>query len=217
MVFNIHQSVFSRDDEYMEKAAMRYREQLLQLFEQSTEGKALEEEGIEPGGWADMMMEYGMGYPGVTPAKMSAADLREVLFEIFPRKVSALPEVAPEVIRELRAFWQFLQREFHLENAAACLKVLDDKAAERLEKEMSNPANFGIAKSMVMMGMARGFDMHSQEGIEEWMATYNAEIAAGTGLRIPLPGEHSASAQQFRDKVRRKMQRESRKRNRRKK
>jgi hypothetical protein len=217
MAFNIHQSVFSRDGEYMEKAAMRYREQLLQLFEQSPEGKALEEEGIQPGGWTDMVMEFGMTYPGVTPAQMSAANLREVLFEIFPRKVSALPDVAPEVIRELRAFWQFLQREFHLENAAACLKVLDDKAAERLAKEMGDPANFGIAKSMMMMGMARGFDMSSQEGIEEWMATYNAEIAAGTGPRIPLPGERSASAQQFRDKVRRKMQRESRKRSRRKK
>ena len=228
MAFNIHQSVFSRDGEYMEKAAMRYREQLLQLFVQSPEGKALEEEGIQPGGWADMMMEYGMGYPGVTPAQMSAADLREVLFELFPRKVSALPEVAPEVIRELQAFWQFLQREFHLENAVACLKVLDEKAAERLEKEIGNPANFGIAKSMVMMGMARGFDMSSPEGIEKWMATYNAEIAAGTGQRIPLPGECSASAQQFRDTVKRKMhstgqsnrskmQRESQKRNRRKK
>ncbi len=228
MTFNIHQSVFSRDGEYMEKAAMRYREQLLRLFEQSPEWKALEEEDLQSGGWADMMMEYGMGYSGVTPAQMSAADLREVLFELFPRKVSALPEVAPDVIRELRAFWQFLQREFHLENAAACLKVLDDKAAERLEKEMGNPANFGIAKSMVMMGMARGFDMQSEEGINEWMATYNAEIAAGTGQPIPLPGERSASAQQFRDKVKRKiqgsgqsnrskMQRASQKRNRRKK
>jgi hypothetical protein len=228
MAFNIHQSVFSRDGDYMEKAALQYREQLLQLFEQSPEGQALEEEGIQPGGWTDMVMEFGMTYPGVTPAQMVAADLREVLFEIFPRKVSALPDVAPEVIRELRAFWQFLQREFHLENAAACLKVLDDKAAERLAKEMGDPANFGIAKSMMMMGMARGFDMSSQEGIEKWMATYNAEIATGSGLPIPLPGERSASAQQFQDKVRRKMQsagqdnrskmqRESRKRNRRKK
>ena len=154
--------------------------------------------------------------------------MREILFDLIPLKVSASADEAPEIICALQAFWTFLQREFHLENAAACLKVLDDKAAEKLEKEMGNPAHFGIAKSMVMMGMARGFDMQSQEGIEEWMATYNAEIAAGTGQRIPLPGERSASAQQFRDKVKRKiqssgqsnrsrMQRASQKRNRRKK
>ena len=94
MTFNINQSVFSRDGEYLEKPAMRYREQLLEMFSQSPEWKALEEEGIEPGGWADMVMEYGMGYPGVTPAQMSAADLREVLFEIFPRKAGA-PTSAP--------------------------------------------------------------------------------------------------------------------------
>jgi hypothetical protein len=77
MAFNIHQSVFSRDGDYMEKAALRYRQQLLQLFEQSSEGKALEEEGIQPGGWTDMVMEFGMTYPGVTPAQMLAADLMQ--------------------------------------------------------------------------------------------------------------------------------------------
>jgi len=45
--------------------------------------------------------------------------LRELLFDIFPRKVSADAEEAPQAIRELQAFWQFAQREFQLENAAA--------------------------------------------------------------------------------------------------
>jgi hypothetical protein len=56
-----------------------------------------------------------------------------------------------------------------------------------LFKEMSNPANFGMAKSLIMMGKARGFDMATEEGINEWMATYNAELTQGTGPRIPLP------------------------------
>ena len=45
MAFNIHQSVFSRDGEYMEKAAMRYREQLLQLFEQACTLDSISREG----------------------------------------------------------------------------------------------------------------------------------------------------------------------------
>src|SRR5438552_10321915 len=150
----------------------------MELFEQSPEGQTLQNENIEPG-WASMMLDFGLDYLGKTPPQMSPDDLGEILFDLFPRKVSASADEAPEVIRELQLFWQFLQREFHLENAAACLKVLDNKAAERLEKEMGDPANFGIAKSMMMMGVARGFDMSSQEGIEKWMATYNAEIAAG--------------------------------------
>jgi hypothetical protein len=43
----------------------------------------------------------------------------------------------------LQAFWKFLQREFHLEDAAACLNALDEKTARKLKKEMGDPANFG--------------------------------------------------------------------------
>lgn len=170
-----------------------------------------------------------MDYLGITPAQMSSDSLREILFDIFPRKLSAEPDEAPEIIRELQFFWKFLQREFYLENAAACLKVLDDKATCTLEEEMSNPANFGIAKSFVMMGEARGFDMTSQEDVDKWMATYNAELAAGTGQRIPSPLERAGIGQPFpfaslggtssnprkvQDKTKRRMAKDSRKKNR---
>ncbi len=216
MAFNIQQQVFDRDGMLLEKKASLYQDQLVQLFEQSPEGQALWNEGLEPG-WASMMLEFGMHYLSVTPPQMSPDDLRTILFDLFPRKVSASADEAPDIIRELQAFWQFLQREFHLENAAACLAVLDEKAARRLRKEMSDPANFGIAKSFVTMGMQRGFDMSSEEGINAWMAKYNAEIAAGTGPRIPLPGEQSANAQQFRDRLQPRTASNKRKKNRKRK
>ncbi len=216
MAFNIQQQVFDRDGMLLEKKASLYQEQLVQLFEQSPEGQALWNEGLEPG-WASMMLEFGMHYLSVTPPQMSPDDLRAILFDLFPRKVSASADEAPDIIRELQAFWQFLQREFHLENAAACLAVLDEKTARKLKKEMSDPANFGIAKSFVTMGVQRGFDMSSEEGINAWMATYNAEIAAGTGPRIPLPGERSANTQQFRDRLQPRRARDKRKKNRKRK
>jgi len=200
MTFDIYQQVFDRDGMPLEKKARSYQDQLIQLFEQSPEGQALQNEGIEAG-WPDMMLEFGMSYLSVTPPQMSPDQLREILFDIFPRKVSASADEAEEIIRELQAFWQFMRREFQLENAAACLKVLDDKAARQLKKEMSDPANFGIAKSFMMMGVERGFDMSSEEGINTWMAAYNTEISAGAGPRIPLPGERSASARQFHNRL----------------
>ena len=200
MAFNIHQKVFDRDGMALEKKASQYQDQLMQLFEQSPEGQALRDEGIEAG-WANMMIDFGIHYLSVTPPQMAPHHLREILFDLFPRKVSASADEAPEIIRELQAFWQFLQREFHLENAAACLSVLNDRAARELQRKMSDPASFGIAKSFVMMGMQRGFDMGSEEGINEWMATYNAEIATGAGPRIPLPGERSEQAQQFHQRL----------------
>jgi hypothetical protein len=44
------------------------------------------------------------------------------------------------------------------------------------------------------------FDLSSEEGLNEWMTKYNAEIVAGMGLPIPLPGEQSENAQKFRSK-----------------
>jgi hypothetical protein len=214
MTFNIYQQVFDRDGMPLEKKASQYQDQLLELFEQSPEGQALRDEGIE-GGWASLLLDFGMHYLSVTPPQMTPRHLSEILFDLFPRKVSASANEAPAIIHELQAFWQFLQHAFHLENAAACLSMLDAKAARKLKSEMSDPSNFGIAKSFIMMGMERGFDLSSEEGIHEWMAQYNAEIAAGTGLRIPLPGEQSATAQQFRAWLTHRTTRSKRKRNRR--
>ena len=215
MTFNIHQQVFDRDGMPQEKKASQYQDQLLQLFEQSPEGQALWNEGVEPG-WTSMVLDFGMNYLSVTPPQMSPDDVREILFDLIPRKVSAAADEAPGIIRELQAFWTFLQREFHLENAAACLKVLDEKAARELKKKMSDPSTFGIAKSFVMMGMERGFDLSTEEGINEWMITYNAELARGAGLPIPLPGEQSERAQQFHARLQQpKAARPRRKKNRR--
>jgi hypothetical protein len=141
--------------------------------------------------------------------------------------VSAEPEEAPSMVRELQEFWKFLQREYQLENAAACLKVLDDRAVRTLKEEMSNPANFGMAKSFFMMGKARGFDMYTEEGLNEWMETYNAELATGKGQRVPSPfsapimptfsGIFGGSTRKSQGQSRQKMARVSRKRNRKRK
>ncbi len=115
--------------------------------------------------------------------------------------MSAEADEAPEVIRELQYFWKFIEREFHLKNAAACLNILDDEAASELKEEMSNPANFGMAKSFVMMGKDQGFDMSTEEGLREWMETFNAGITSGTQPRLPLPGEPSKSPSNLRDSI----------------
>ena len=216
MTFNIHQQVFDRDGTPFEKKASQYQDQLLQLFEQSSEGQALRGEGIDRN-WTSLLIDFWINYLSVTPPQMAPHHLREILFELFPRKVSASADEAPNIIREFQLFWQFLQREFHLENAAVCLSMLDEKAARKLKSEMSNSANFGIAKSFVLMGMERGFDLGSEEGIHEWMVDFNAELAAGTGQRIPLPGEESATAQQFRAWLTHRTARSKRKKNRRRK
>jgi hypothetical protein len=176
--------------------------------------------------WADTLVEFGLTYLGVTPPQMTPRDLNEILFELFPRKVSTPNFDAAETMRQLQAFWNYLKREFTLQNADACLKVLDEKATNKFDRAMNNPANFGPAKSMVMMGAARGFDMSSEEGINRWMQTYQSEMAAGEGIPVPLPGDTGPAVARAhgqirhalrKDKRKRKMAEKSRKQNRKKK
>src|SRR5258708_1527731 len=143
MTFDIQQDIFDENGERIEDAAEQYQDQLVELFKESPEGQELINEG-DSVGWVYSMMDYSINYLGVTPALMSASDLREILFDIFPAKVSVEPDAAPEIIRELRAFWKFLQREFQRPNATDCLKVLDGKAERELHKELANPMNYGM-------------------------------------------------------------------------
>jgi hypothetical protein len=223
MAFDIKRPVIDRESgEYDEQAALAYQDAILELFANSPERIAYSEQGSEIG-WTSMFLEYAMSYLGLTPPEMGEGDFNEVLFEIIPRKVAVGPEEAPDIVAELRAFWSFLGRAYELPNAPKLLALLDDQAVRRLEHELANPANFGMAKSLVMQGKARGFDTTTQAGLEAWMHTYNAELGApppmftGPSDVLPLPRSPSSSGAKARkEKSRRKMAKASRKQNRRK-
>ena len=52
------------------------------------------------------------------------------------------------------------------------LAHLTPQAARRLERELQEPANFGMAKSFVLLGVSAGFDMESPEGMQAWVQAY---------------------------------------------
>jgi hypothetical protein len=215
MSFDIQQPLFSPDDEYLEDAAIRYREVLMEGFEASAEGQDLVREGGTVG-WAETFMELGMGYLEVTPASMTAEQVKTVLFELFPRKVSADPGCGHEIVTELQAFWRFLQREFDLPNAGACLRVLTTTSSRRLEREMQNPANFGLAKAFVVQGQTSGFDMTTPEGMQAWAATCNMGLRVDAERPQALPGASAGRVTRTAAASRRKLAQRSRRINRKK-
>ena len=162
-----------------------YVDELLSQFAASPEAKPLleSEAGL---GWAGMMLDYSLNHLGVPPARMSLADFNEVLFDLFPRKVSTEAENAPAIVEELKAFWQFLHRQFGLDNARRIESSLNPAAAERLRKKLADPANYGMAKSMFMLGKQAGFDMTTQKGTDQFILAYNSRLA-NNPLPPPLP------------------------------
>jgi hypothetical protein len=228
-VFDIHQPIHDeRGAEVDEARVEKYIDGLMEAFSASPEAESViqEYDGI---GWAATMMNYAFSYLGIPIPEMTVPDFNEVVFELIPRKVSTEAEVAPHIIAELRAFWGFVHRQYGSANAKKILDSLTPDAANRLKEALSNPANFGMAKSFFMMGTEAGYDMTTQEGLDAFMLAYNSSLLAErmsqlppgpdpTGLGgIPGPGFDSPYRnKQARDKKRkaRKAQRQARKRNR---
>ena len=176
MPFDINEAVFDSKGMYLEEKALRYEHDLMEQFATSPEGQAITERGTELG-WAGAMIHYAISYFGVTPPVMTPGDLEAVVFDLFPRKVITERGDGAEIIQELQAFWHFLERAYQLPQASQMLARLRPQAARRLERELQEPANFGMAKSFVLMGQEAGFDMESPEGMRAWVEAYNAMVA----------------------------------------
>src|SRR5574341_163543 len=144
MGFDIHQPIFNRNGELDEKKADRYLNQIVKQYESTPEVRALIAEG-EYGDSAGTFIEFGIRYLGLTPPEMTSDDLLEILFGLFPRKLSTPPEAAPYIMRELQALWIFLEREYGLTNAEECLKELEGKTVTRdLERELSMMVTWAV-------------------------------------------------------------------------
>lgn len=150
-IFDAKAPIFNEDGEIDEGACHAYLDGLMSAFEASPEGQALlASHGYL--GWVAMMGDFATGYRGAAPLEMTLADFREVLWELFPRKVSCPPTDAPEIIAALSAFWTFADRAFLAPHAKAILKELSDGATDRMKRELANPQNFGMAKALFSHG-----------------------------------------------------------------
>lgn len=133
---------------------------------------------------------------GLPLATLSAAQLRELIFEFLPRQVSMDANAASDIIEDLRAFARYLSREYGRDCSVAWLDVLDDDATARLEAALSNADNFGPAKALIMAGRAAGFAMDSPEDIEAFMRT-GLDVPSSDGqpgFLVPLGDREAAPA-----------------------
>ena len=192
-----------------------YRDDLLGRFEASPEARA------EPAAhWGALLVDYAASYFGKTVTSLSSSEFRELVFEVFPRKVSVEPTAAPAIVAGLRALLAFLRREHPDSHAERCLASLEGNASQRLARLLADPSNYGPAKAFLMGGRAAGFDMSSQSGADAWIAHMRQH-----DLRLPMnfpvppaaPRRNASSAKpppRQAKKTKRKAQRTARNKNR---
>ncbi|HEX4417252.1 MAG TPA: hypothetical protein VH165_05095 [Kofleriaceae bacterium] len=198
-------------DELDPEARGPLEDELVHRFSASPEAKALTD--IQS---CRFVMDFAADYFGATIATLDPRELREIVFEIIPRKVSIDASAASWIIEETRAFYGFLKREFGLKQADACLRVLGGDAVKQLEAALSDTSQFGMAKSLFMGGREAGFDMDSQAGVEAWMRVMQSRpLPASMGLpSLGAPSRPANKAAARAKKTQRKAARKARKRNR---
>lgn len=123
-------------------------------------------------------LDFAGSYIGESAGTMKPGDNHEILFELMPRKFSVEASAAENIIAEIRAFWKFIERTRNHAPALRMLEFLNDDVASELRDQLADESKYGMAKSFSMMGTKQGFDMRTQAGAQQFMAVYNAQMAA---------------------------------------
>ena len=166
------------DDEESEEEGLSDEEQaLIDEFAQSAfvHGiRALDADYVV--GEIQHFVEMGHDYIGLDACDLEVSDVREMLYEIMPRKFSAEPEFFENFPYLLEAFIHFLDSRGQVKHAKELLRLAEE-ARRRMPRLAADPANWGMAKSFFMRGKELGFDMTSQEGMNAFLEYYNANLA----------------------------------------
>lgn len=140
---------FSYDDpDSGEKAFYQRREELAEAF-----GTWLDAHDVagEPSD-AELLMDWKFGYGDGALDTWTVPDVREFLLDWCPRKLSAVPADCVEIPQSVAAFVEFLAHHQLLaagSQAPARIRKYCEQTSEQFVREMSDPANFGMAKGLL--------------------------------------------------------------------
>jgi hypothetical protein len=168
--------------------------------------------------WADLFVDCLGNGLGKSITELDPPALRTVLFTIFPAQVTCAPSDATAIITSVRALLTFLQTTKQLPKAKACLAALTPATTKRLEFELADDGNFGMAKSMAMAAAAAGFDTSTEAGLAAWLETIKRD-GGGHGRGVgpsTSSGGHGArnDKRSAKEKNKRKAAKAARKKNR---
>jgi hypothetical protein len=156
--------------------------QLVKQFERSSGGKDL--------GWvADQLLQFKHSYLDGDLGQWTAADLSEVLFELYPRKVVLEPGDEEEVLAGTAAFLRFLDARGLLTGEdGEELAALVEQAGDKFLTAMRDERRWGPGKRLFGGAAAAGVDLNDQKQLDAYVRGVNAlPHAAREALLGPSP------------------------------
>jgi len=180
------------DDEVDHDAEQAYYERANDAFSKSNEAQQV----VERHGdlrWSHTLLGFGINHLGEIVDEMTLGSVEEFVLDYVPRKVSTVADSAASIVCELTMFWEYLDRVYRLPEARSVVEWLkSDGLVARLKASMSDPSNFGMAKSFFMLGKQAGYDMTSEAELAQFVTAYNRSLPSNQ-LR-PLPSNQLAAA-----------------------
>jgi len=125
----------------------------------------------------ETFLEFLFNYELDDLKEIKPRNIKTVLTEIFPRKVSAEPEELRNFIPVLVSFFESLKVKGVVKDTPALIKSVKDSEEEML-KNAKNPEYFGMAKSLVMQMKKDGVNFEDKEAVDRWIFNYNQRQTA---------------------------------------
>jgi len=166
------------EDEGSIETRERHAHEVAARFVESPAAAALPETlRIDAAFIANGVLMYAVDYEGALPEELNERVLREVLLEIFPRKVSANPETFERIAPVTQALLKWLGGEGLLPNAEALAEKVGHWGGQIVQNSQ-DPRRWGMAKGVVMQAKAEGVDPTDQAAFQRFVREMNRRTIA---------------------------------------
>jgi hypothetical protein len=143
---------------------------------------------------AFFLLDYARDYAGVKPEDLDESALREVLLDVFPRKVSGSKLFFERTIPAAQAFLDWLQAKGIVADIAG-LKQTIGKWHEEIVAKGNDSRSWGMAKRFVLAAQERGVDLGDKEAMQSFIGEYNRTLGP-VGRKEP-PVRHEPPQETF--------------------
>jgi hypothetical protein len=139
---------------------------------------------------AFFLLDYARDYAGAKPEDLDESSLREVLLDVFPRKVSGSKLFFERTIPAAQAFLDWLQAKGILGDVAGLKQTIGTWHDEIVAKG-NDPRCWSMAKRFVLAAQERGVDMSDKEAMKGFIGEYNRSLGPVSPVVRAEPPEES--------------------------
>jgi hypothetical protein len=149
MTFNWRQPLFREDGELDSELMQEYMSHIVQPFLEAPQAIHFEKTH-DTAGWPIQFAMHSI-YSLKRPLhRIEPQHQEKILLHSFPQGLICYPDVASDMIEELRLMWLYFAGEYSWDHAMACHDALEDSYIDRVNYALTDPDNFCESKKLML-------------------------------------------------------------------